>query len=124
MNRIRITSGVDDAAKRIKEFLIDKQFQIFADINHRANAQAVNLDMPESRVFIFGNPKAGTVLMQDDIFISFDLPLRIAIVEKDNETYLLHHTTQDYDREYQLNKRDVLDLIEGLFTAIKVKADA
>ncbi len=123
MNKIRITPSVNDAVEKIKKFLIKKQFQIFADINHKTNAQTVNLDMPESRVLIFGNPMAGTKLMQDDIFISFDLPMRIAVVEKDNETYLLHHSTQDYDKEYQVSKRDVLDNIERLFDAIKAEVD-
>lgn len=118
MKKTKVALSVNDAAEKIKSLLLKKQFQIFADIDHRGNAKKVNLDMPESRVLIFGNPLAGTKLMQDDIFISFDLPLRLALVEKDKETYLLHQTQLDYDKLYELNNPAILENIDKLFEAL------
>ena len=118
MKKTKIALNVNDAAEKIKLLLLKKQFEIFADIDHRDNAKKANLDMPESRVLIFGNPLEGTKLMQDDIFISFDLPLRLALVEKDNETYLLHQTKLDYDDLYELNDTAILENIDKLFMAL------
>ena len=113
-----VAFSVNDAAERIKTFLQKKDFVIFADIDHKLNAANVDLDLPDSRVIIFGNPTGGTKLMQKDIFISFDLPLRLAVVEKEGKTFLLHDTVADYNNKYQVEGHPVLDNIEKLFTAI------
>jgi uncharacterized protein (DUF302 family) len=118
MKTISIPLSGDEAIKRIKSFLAKKEFEVFADINHQSNAQSVELDMPYSRVLIFGNPLAGTKLMQKDIFMSFDMPLRLAIVEKGNETFLLHQTSADYSSLYQVEAHPVLEKVENLFAAL------
>jgi hypothetical protein len=79
-----------------------KGFILFCNVQHQANADSVDLDMPASRVLIFGNPVAGTKLMQKDIAVSIELPLRIAIVDKDGETVIIQQTTADYCKYYRL----------------------
>ena len=118
MKKIPIPLSVDEAVERIKSFLVQKGFEIFIDIDHRSNAKSVDLDMPDSHVLIFGNPLAGTKLMQKDIFMSFDMPLRLAVVQKDNETFLLHQTTADYSNQYQVEGHPVLEKIESMFSAL------
>ena len=118
MKKTLIPLSVDEAVERIKSFLLKKEFEIFIDIDHRANARSVDLDMPYSRVLIFGNPLAGTKLMQKDIFMSFDLPLRLAVVEKGDETFLLHQTATDFSDQYQVAGHPVLEKIENIFSAL------
>jgi uncharacterized protein (DUF302 family) len=118
MRQVVINHTVADAAKRIRSYLQDKSFTLFADIDHQKNADTVDLTMPASRVLIFGNPVAGTKLMQKDITMSLDLPLRIAIVEKDGKTLLLHQTTEDYTNLYQVIDHPVLEKMEALFTEL------
>ena len=118
MKRTNISLSVDEAADRIKQSLEEKGFTIFCDINHQENAKKVDLEMPESRVLIFGNPMAGTKLMQKDIAMSLDLPLRIAIVEDDQNTAVIHQTSDDYCHYYQVSNHPVLEKIESLFAAI------
>jgi uncharacterized protein (DUF302 family) len=121
MKTISIPLSGNEAIERIKSFLAKKEFEIFADINHQSNAQSVDLDMPYSRVLIFGNPLAGTKLMQKDIFMSFDMPLRLAIVENENETFLLHSTSADYSNQYQVEGHPVLEKVENLFSALALE---
>jgi len=118
MKQVVINHTVADAAKKIRSSLQDKNFTLFADIDHQKNADTVDLSMPASRVLIFGNPVAGTKLMQKDITMSLDLPLRIAIVEKDGKTLLLHQTTEDYTHLYQVIDHPVLEKMEALFTGL------
>lgn len=121
MKIIPVPLSVDDAAKKITSFLQEKGFHIFADIDHQANAKSVELEMPKSRVIIFGNPLAGTKLMQKDIFISLDLPIRLAIVENNNKTHLVRLSAEDYTRQYQVEGHPVLEKIEDMFTALTAK---
>ncbi|MCY0883856.1 MAG: DUF302 domain-containing protein, partial [Acidianus infernus] len=47
--------------------------EIFAEIDHSKNAEKVGLSLPKDKVIIFGNPRAGTLLMQEKIEVSLDL---------------------------------------------------
>ncbi len=110
--------SVSESAERAKELLAEKGFTLFCDVDHQANANSVDLEMPASRALFFGNPVAGTKLMQQDISISLDLPLRLAIVNKDGQTMLVHQTTKDYCSNYQVQNHPVLEKIEALFAAL------
>jgi uncharacterized protein (DUF302 family) len=101
-----------------------KVFTLFSDIDHQANAASVYLELPASRVLIFGNPVAGTNLMQKDITMSFDLPSRIAIVERDGETLVLHETPESYAVRYQVHKYPVLAKVDELFSFLTSELSA
>ena len=114
----KVSTSVAESAEKLTKMLEDKGFNVFADIDHQANAQSVDLELPASRVLIFGNPMAGTKLMQKDILMSLDLPLRIAIVEKDGATQIVHQTSADYCRDYDVEGHPVLSKVEELFDAL------
>src|SRR5260370_35949858 len=67
--------GVTETAERLKSLLSQKRIQVFADIDHAAGAQMVGLSLRPTRLLIFGNPQAGTPLMQSQQTIGLDLPL-------------------------------------------------
>ncbi len=78
------TCSVDKTVKNLKQILRKKGLGIFATINHQANAKMVGMHLRESKMVIFGNPKMGTALMQQDITTGLDLPLRV-LVYKDHD---------------------------------------
>ena len=110
--------SVAESTEHIKKSLQEKGFTLFCDIDHQKNADSVDMDMPASRALIFGNPVAGTKLMQKDITMSLDLPLRIAIVDIEGQTMLIHQTPDDYSQNYQVVGHPVLEKIESLFSAL------
>ena len=118
MKQITLNLSVQESTEHLKKSLQGKGFTIFCDINHQANANNADLEMPASRVLIFGNPVAGTKLMLKDIAISLDLPLRLAIVDKDGQTCLIHQTTEDYCKNYQVENHPVLEKVETLFATL------
>jgi len=118
MIKTKVNLSVSESAERIKKSLQEKGFTIFCDIDHQANAIGADLETPASRVLIFGNPVAGTKLMQKDIAMSLDLPLRLAIVDDDGETLIIHQTSEDYCRNYQVENHPVLKKVEELFATL------
>ena len=78
------TCSVDETVTNLKHILRNKGLSIFATINHGANAKMVDMKLNESKMLIFGNPKLGTALMQQDMTVGLDLPLRI-LVYKDSD---------------------------------------
>jgi uncharacterized protein (DUF302 family) len=73
--------GVDETVERLKSLLDAKKIQVFAHIDHAAGAKKVGLSLRPTQVLIFGNPQAGTPLMQSRQTIGLDLPLRILVWE-------------------------------------------
>jgi uncharacterized protein (DUF302 family) len=52
---------------------------VVARIDHAAAAVAVGLPLPPTEALVFGNPRAGTPLMQAAQTIGIDLPLRALV---------------------------------------------
>jgi len=118
MKKTKVNLSVSDTAEYLTRSLQEKGLRIFCDIDHQANAKGADLEMPASRVLIFGNPVAGTKLMQKDITMSLDLPLRLAIVDNDGETLIIHQTSEDYCMNYQVENHPVLKKVEELFATL------
>src|SRR5215472_4339259 len=55
--------------------------KLFAVVDHSGEAAAAGLKMPNTKLLIFGNPKAGTPLMLASPSAALDLPLKILISE-------------------------------------------
>lgn len=85
-NMIHVRSSSDFATVRanVIQFLNDKKLIVFAEFDHKKNAQDVDLELLPTTVFIFGNPTVGTKLMQEFNGIGMDLPLKILISQDKN----------------------------------------
>jgi uncharacterized protein (DUF302 family) len=69
--------SVKEAIDRLESALRAKGVALFARIDHAAGAASVDMPLRPTEVLIFGNPKAGTPLMQANQTIGLDLPLKI-----------------------------------------------
>jgi uncharacterized protein (DUF302 family) len=118
MKQVPLKLSVSESAEQVKKSLKGKGFTLFCDVDHQANAASVDMEMPASRVLIFGNPVAGTRLMQKDIIMSLDLPLRLAIFDNNGQTMLLHQTSEDYSKNYAVENHPVLEKVEALFATL------
>ncbi len=64
---------------------------VFACIDHAAGAASAGMSLRPTTVVIFGNPAAGTPLMQSDQRIGLDLPLKALVWEDaDGRTWLTY----------------------------------
>ena len=73
--------SVDEAVDKLKAVLDSKGVKIFAIVDHSGEAASVGLTMPPTKLVLFGNPKAGTPIMQSAPTAAIDLPLKILIAE-------------------------------------------
>jgi uncharacterized protein (DUF302 family) len=109
--------GVSETVGRLKSLLARKGIQVFAHIDHAAAAEEVGLSLRPTQVLIFGNPRAGTPLMQGRQTIGLDLPLR-ALVWEDGEgkVWLTYRRVEDLARHHHLTGHDeaVKALDDGL----------
>jgi uncharacterized protein (DUF302 family) len=78
----------DEAVHSLEQILAAKGIKLFAVIDHSGEAERVGMQMPPTKLLIFGNPKAGTPLMLAAPSIAIDLPLKI-LVSRDREGNVL-----------------------------------
>ena len=73
--------SVDETVNRIEKILVAKGVKLFALVDHSGEAEKAGLRMPNTKLLIFGNPKAGTPLMVAVPSIAIDLPLKLLVAE-------------------------------------------
>lgn len=72
---------VNETISRLEARLRAQNVPVFATFDHSANAQQAGMQLRPTKVLVFGNPKVGTRLMQDNQAIALDLPLRLSVWE-------------------------------------------
>ncbi|EHM56064.1 hypothetical protein HMPREF9080_00145 [Cardiobacterium valvarum F0432] len=72
----------------------EKGMTLFARIDHQAAAKKAGLDMQPATVLIYGSPKAGTPLMQNDPTLALQLPLKVLITENDGKVQVLLNSAE------------------------------
>ena len=102
----RITShhSVTATVERLESLLKERAITIFARIDFSGDAARAGLTMLPEQMLIFGNPKAGTPLMQSEPAAGLDLPLK-ALVWQDaaGETQIAYNDPQYVIRRHSLD---------------------
>ncbi|PXV54670.1 Uncharacterized conserved protein, DUF302 family [Dyella jiangningensis] len=75
----RSSYGVAETIERIRQALESHGITVFAHIDFSADAARAGLTMQGEQMLIFGNPKAGTPLMQQVPLAGLDLPLKVLV---------------------------------------------
>jgi len=73
--------SVDETVAKLQGILQAKGVKLFTVVDHSGEAASVGLDMPNTKLLIFGNPKAGTPLMLASPSVALDFPLKILVAE-------------------------------------------
>jgi uncharacterized protein (DUF302 family) len=88
--------SVDETLRKLQDVLAAKAITIFALVDHSGEAKKVGMEMPNTKLLIFGNPKAGTPLMLAAPSIAIDLPLKILVWEDDQGKSWVSYNSPEY----------------------------
>jgi len=77
--------------------------RVMAVVDHQANAASADLDLPPTTLVIFGNPKIGTPLMQENRRVALDLPQKVLIWEENGVTQIGYLQPQELADRYGLD---------------------
>jgi len=83
-----------ETISRIENFLGEKGIKLFATIDHSEEAKRVGLEMPPTKVLIFGNAKAGTPVMLSAPSAAIDLPLKVLVAEDNGGVWISYNTPE------------------------------
>jgi uncharacterized protein (DUF302 family) len=87
---------VTETATRLEKVLNKKGMTIFARINHSEGARKVGIELRETALIIFGNPKAGSPLMKCQQTVAIDLPQKALIWENMSGKVWLSYNAPSY----------------------------
>jgi uncharacterized protein (DUF302 family) len=102
--RIRCQHSVEATLERLESLLTERGVVIFARIDFSGDAARAGLSMPPERLLVFGNPRAGTPLMQSAPTAGIDLPLKVlAWEDADGASWLAWNDPKSIVRRHGLD---------------------
>ena len=109
--------SVDETVAKLSGLLQAKGVKLFAVVDHSGEAKAAGLQMPATKLLIFGNPKGGTPLMLASPSIAIDLPLKLLVSEDaDGRTWISYNAPAYLQARHALPQElvPVLAAVEAL----------
>lgn len=113
-----------DTIDRLENILTSKGLTVFTRVNHAAGAKNVGLNMADSELIIFGNPKLGTPLMLENPEMGLDLPLKaLAYTDSAGQTYLSYTAPKALQARHNITVNGgVIEKMTGALDAMTSKA--
>ncbi len=109
--------SVAGTVERLGEVIEGAGAKLFAVIDHSGEAERAGLAMRDTKLVIFGNPVAGTPIMQASPLAALDLPLKVLVWADDQGdvwmsylegTWLAHRHGIAVDRARPLSAPEAL----------------
>ena len=120
---MRSTSGYAETMGRLIEAITSRSLIAFGRIDHAAGASEAGLELGPEEVVLFGDPRAGTPLMQSDPRIGIELPLRMLVWEEGEGVLLGYNDPRELAGRYDVEVHHAtLDTMSGLLAALAADA--
>ena len=119
--RILSSHSVDETVKKLQQIIQAKGVTLFALVDHSGEAARAGMEMPYTKLLIFGNPKAGTPVMLSTPSIAIDLPMKILVAENGaGETWISYNSAEYLAQRHGVptDLTKVLAAVEGLAAAV------
>ena len=115
------SKSVDEVYTSIKSAIeANKNLKISAEINHSEAAKGVEIEILESRLIIFGNPKAGTGLMQQNQAVAIDLPMKMLVYDDNGTTKVIYNNASILMNRYEIMLPKLEEKMNALLDKISI----
>lgn len=94
--------SVDETVDRLSNVIGAKGLKLFAVFDHSGEAEAHGLELRDTKVVVFGNPDAGTPVMQAHPLAALDLPLKVLVWDDDGRTQVSYTPPAELAARYNL----------------------
>jgi uncharacterized protein (DUF302 family) len=99
--------------------LARRGIELFARVDHGGGARRAGLELADEELLIFGDPRVGTLLMQSDPRVGYELPLRLLVWDDGGQTMVGYRPAVELAEDYELAaQRGVLENMDGLLAQI------
>ncbi len=111
--------SVADTVARLSALVAEKGMKLFALIDHSGEAEAIGLPLRETKVVIFGSPRAGTPVMDASPLAALDLPLKVLVWADGEQTKVCYTAPAELAARYALSEE-----LAGRLAGIDALTDA
>jgi uncharacterized protein (DUF302 family) len=108
---IHSNHSVEQTVNNLERILESKGVTLFALIDHSGEAQKVGMEMPPTKLLIFGSPRAGTPVMLAAPSIAIDLPLKILVWQDKSGQVWVSYNSPAYLQERHNVAQELLPTI-------------
>jgi uncharacterized protein (DUF302 family) len=84
---------VAQTVQRLTDLLAARGMRLFGVIDQRAEAEQAGLRLRDTTLVMFGNPAAGTPVMDASPLSALDLPLKVLVWDDDGRTMVSYTAT-------------------------------
>ena len=85
-----------ETLERLKSLLDEKGLKLFDVVDHSGEAEKVGLEMPDTKLVLFGSPAAGTPVMLAAPLAALDLPLKVLVWEDGEGAVRVSYNSPDF----------------------------
>lgn len=119
MEKYLINDEFKNVKSKVDEYLEKNNIHQFLNINQGEYARNVDLELEDIQYVVFGNPKVGTLLMQDDLYLSFNLPLKLLLIKREDKTEVLYEKPTAWLKEDHSDRiKEILPKMDNLYLDI------
>jgi uncharacterized protein (DUF302 family) len=113
--------SVEQVLRRLVAEIEARDLEISAVIDHDGDAADVGLDMPDSKLVVFGHPSRRTPLMVSHPVLALDLPMKLLVWQRtDGAVFLSYNTAEFLAARHALEpvEADTLRIVEDVAEAV------
>ena len=114
--------SVGETLDRLEAILKKKGITVFARVDHSAGAVKAGLSMQPTQLLIFGNPKLGTPLMQENRLMGLDLPMKALAWQDDKAVWLAYLNPEAFVSRHNIKNQKVIQKMKQALNGISNKA--
>ena len=120
MINVHSSFNVKVTADRLESILNEKGMTIFKRVKHSEGASKVGIELRETELIIFGNPKVGSPLMECQQSIAIDLPQKALIWKDENAKVWISYNDPRYlqNRHKVTGCEEVISKVEKALSGI------
>lgn len=96
--------SVSATVDRLTEMIHERGMKLFVVIDQAAEARRIGLELRPTTLVVFGNPAAGTAVMDAVPLAAVDLPLRIVVWADGDQTKVSYLATATLTDRYGLSE--------------------
>ena len=111
--------SVVDTVARLESLVAARGMKVFAVIDHSGEATAAGLELRDTKLVVFGSPKAGTPVMVANPFAALDLPLKVLVWADHDQTKVSYTAPRALAARYNLSEE-----LAGRLAGIDALTDA
>lgn len=119
----RSAHSVAETVLTLQRLLKEKGVTLFAVIDHSGEAEKAGMSMLDTKLLIFGSPKAGTPIMLASPSAALDLPLKILVSEDGLGDVWLSYNSPDYLQARHGFPKELLGSIAVVETLARVAGE-